>query len=777
MRHYLNSVFRLGVGISLLFTGSALAQDLSGDGLVDAVFAQDVYNDQVCAGDGAGNFACEAIDKFYEGTNVEPETIPGVTTMAVALGDVDGNGATDAVFAVLAKSYAQENFQNYICYDVGQDDQLCLPMAYSFLSDTFDSNGARILYRSADVALGDFNGDGLLEPIFANNSATQANSICPNIPATGGVNCLPIQGENYVSTGVAVGDLNGNGRLDAVFANSNGPVRKCMNNGAMSSSNTGLVCSDVLNFGSSAYIYKVEAGDLDGDGDVDLVMAGWPDNQVCLNDGSGNFSCSTVATSANNLAIGDVNNDGIPDLAFAASGADPICLGNGDGTFNCAGSLNDTRNSEAVALGDVNGDGYLDAVLANFFARASVCLGDGTGSFSCSASVASSVIIAKDVALSGRSASLNISTDFSGAFPADLEDSASAYAVEGGVLIKTSPSANKDDRQYVRSQRSDYNTVDFLAEVSFTTADPANPMHFIGMGPGQRVGFFNEPTGILFRIHPPGLAGGGVDVGYRTSSDAQFTYGIGNITGAGPHRAQILKRGNNLSLSIDVGYDESAGFVADMTQTVSLTALGSYLVASNSHIYFGTSSTFDYYDDLSVTVLESLDQPPVITVPGDLTFEAESLLFNKVVSESALIEYEVSAVDPEDGPLTAVCTPRSGVSVAPGETTVRCTATDSAGNVTETSFKITVLSAADQVTALSTSIAGLDAKLVNQFSGKINDALAQLNSGNLQSAKGNLGALNNQINAAVKSKKLSSTEGQALTDAVNKLIGKLQIAK
>lgn len=775
MRHYLKYAIRLGVGLSLLYTGNSLAQDLNGDGLVDAVFAQGVYSTQVCAGDGAGSFACRAIDKFYEGTNVDPETIPGVNTMGVALGDVDGNGSTDAVFAVLATSYEQQEFQNYICYDVGQEDQLCLPLAYSSLSDTYDGNGTRILYRSADVALGDFNNDGLLEPVFANNSSAQPNSICPNIPSTGGINCLKILGESYVSTGVAVGDLNGDGLQDLVFANSNGPVRKCLNNGTMSSSSSGMVCSTALDFGSNAYMYKVAAGDLDGDGDIDIVLTGWPDNQLCLNDGGGNFSCSTVATSANNVAIGDLNNDGIPDLAFAASGADPVCLGNGDGTFNCSKSMNDTKTSEAVALGDVNGDGYLDAVLANYNATASVCLGDGAGNLTCSASVPSSVLLARDVALSGRAASLNISTDFSGGFPADLEDDASAYSVVNGVLIKTSMSADNNDRQYVRSQRSDYDAVDFLAEVSFTTADPANRMHFIGMGPGERDGEFNEPTGILFRIHPPGLEGGRVDIGYRTSSATDLSMG-GNITGAGPHRAQLVKRGNNVTLSIDVGYDQSEGFVVDMSETVSMVSLGGYLNASNSHIYFGTSSTVDYFDDLSILVLESLDQPPVITVPSDLTFSAEALVFDGVLSESALISYEVSAFDEEDGALEAVCNPRSNVTLSPGETTVRCTATDSAGNVTEASFLITVLSTSDQVAALSTSIEGLEGKLVKQLSGKIDDALAQLTAGNLQSARGNLGALKNQINAAVRSKKLSGAEGDALTSAVDNVINNLLTA-
>lgn len=786
---YIKPVIRLGIAFSLLFSVSGMAQDLNGDGKMDVVFAQDFSQEQVCAGDGSGGFECQAIRQLYENTNVDPETLPGLTTMGVALGDVDGNGSLDAVFAVLAK-FPNQNYQNYICYNVGSDDQLCLPLNYQSLSDTFDEHGARILYRNSDVALADFMGNGLLGPVFANgqgwtilNDGTviqkgQASSICPNIPGSGGINCLPILGEEYSSTGVATGDFNGNGRVDVIFANSSDPIRKCINNGTMGPFNAGLTCSTVHEMPSGEFVFRVETGDLNGNGHLDLAFAGFPNNLVCLNDGAASFSCSILASAAgSDVAIGDLDNDGIPDLVFSANGPDPICLGNGDGTFDCSRSTTDTFNSEAVALGDINGDGFLDAVVTNFFAPANVCLGNGTGNLDCSASAIPAAVIGKAVALSGRSSSLNIDTDFSGGFPADLQDDASAYSVEHGVLRKTSPSVDNNDRQYIRTARSDYNTVDFLAEVSFTTGDPANLMHFIGMGPGERVGGFNEPTGILFRIHPPGLAGGRVDAGYRTDSTEAFNQGIGNLSGAGPHRAQILKRGNKLTLSLDVAYDQAAGFMADMSETVLLSDLGGYLDASNSHIYFGTSSTFDYYDDLSIQVLQSLDLPPVITVPAGLTFEADMILFNGEISQSALIEYEVSAFDGEDGPVDAVCFPRSGVTVSPGETTVNCTATDSAGNVAEASFVITVLSAADQVSALSDLIADLDADLAKQFSGRIDGALTQLEDGRIQAALGSLGALKNQINAAVRSRKLSREDGEALTSLVDKVINNIRVVR
>lgn len=76
------------------------------------------------------------------------------------------------------------------------------------------------------------------------------------------------------------------------------------------------------------------------------------------------------------MAIGDVSGDGKPDLAvvnFSGQGTDTsddaitILFGNGDGTFKQApGSPFKTgRLPVAVAVGDTNGDGFLDVASAN----------------------------------------------------------------------------------------------------------------------------------------------------------------------------------------------------------------------------------------------------------------------------------------------------------------------------------------------------------------------------------------------------------------------------
>jgi hypothetical protein len=51
-----------------------------------------------------------------------------------------------------------------------------------------------------------------------------------------------------------------------------------------------------------------------------------------------------------------------------------------------------------VALGDVNGDGHLDAVFANWGQPNRECLGNGTGGFTCT-NVSGDALITTDVAL------------------------------------------------------------------------------------------------------------------------------------------------------------------------------------------------------------------------------------------------------------------------------------------------------------------------------------------------------------------------------------------
>lgn len=182
---------------------------------------------------------------------------------------------------------------------------------------------------------------------------------------------------------VAIGDLNGDGKLDLVTPNS------CCANVFVLLGNGDGTFQKGLESGAGDTPAFVAVGDLNGDSVPDLAVANIYSNtvSVLLGNGDGSFRTKVdydVREFPVSLAIGDLNGDGEPDLAVANAGSArvSVLLGRGNGTFTSRSDYWVDDSPMSVAIGDLNGDAKLDLAVANSgSANVSVLFGTGDGSF------------------------------------------------------------------------------------------------------------------------------------------------------------------------------------------------------------------------------------------------------------------------------------------------------------------------------------------------------------------------------------------------------------
>lgn len=296
----------------------------------------------------------------------------GTNPSIIALGDLDEANGMDLVTA-----NATSNDVSVLLQDT---------TAGQFAAATNIAANGSTSGTPNDVAVGDLNGDGLADIAVAD--AYNGNvDILMQDPANHGHFMTPI----YLATGnqaisVAVGDVNGDGLADVVASSydvygDNGMVSVFIQDPA----NHGSFLTRV-DYASGAEPSCVKIADVNGDGKPDLIITNrGPGSNHTGNAGvsvllqvsstPGTFAAPVTyatASGAINVAVGDLNGDGKPDLVVANLGGgwtgtvsvlmqDPAQAG----VFQSATNYPGVYGPLSVAIGDLNGDGKPDIAVAD----------------------------------------------------------------------------------------------------------------------------------------------------------------------------------------------------------------------------------------------------------------------------------------------------------------------------------------------------------------------------------------------------------------------------
>ncbi len=309
--------------------------DVDGDGDTDVIVAN-AGQSRLLLGDGLGS--------FVDATATHLPAI-SLTSMTAVLGDVDGDLDTDLILG-----------------DVRGPNRLFRNDGTGHFSLAPEANLPAQSQISIGLALGDVDRDGDLDLVVANRRSQ--NRLWLNdgsgvfIDAT--VSHLPA--EALDSYDVALGDVDGNGTLDLVVANHDAPDQLWLNQGQG-------VFRDVTDrrfSGATSDSFDVAWIDIESDGDLDVVIAaGKRPLRLWINNGRGIFADVTparlpvLAGFGMRAEVGDVDDDGDDDLLLAAAGQDRILLNDGRGHFSEATEAllpNDRQRSFGLALFDADRD-------------------------------------------------------------------------------------------------------------------------------------------------------------------------------------------------------------------------------------------------------------------------------------------------------------------------------------------------------------------------------------------------------------------------------------
>ena len=324
-----------GIGLSSTFVATG---DFNNDGKIDFVTTSTSSSKiSVLINNGNSTFASKV------------DYTTGLDPLTVVVGDINADGKVD------------------IAVSNGDSDTVSL-----FINNGDGTFASKVDYYAADspgsLALGDLNGDGRVDIVTANFWPSTVTVLLQS--ATGTFPTHVDYAGDVSPTGITLADVNQDGKLDMIAANANGQsdnIAVYLNNG----DGTFL---PMVTYKAGRNPLNLVAGDLNGDGKVDIVTSNYASSSISvfLNNGVGGFATSTGYVSGSvpiGIALGDLNIDGTLDIIVSNAGSSNVSIftNNGNGTFATKSDVSTALAPYGLAVGDFNNDGKIDFVTSSFF--------------------------------------------------------------------------------------------------------------------------------------------------------------------------------------------------------------------------------------------------------------------------------------------------------------------------------------------------------------------------------------------------------------------------
>lgn len=319
---------------------------------------------------------------IFDATSLAPKVdfLAGMNLSSVALADIDGDGKPDLIVAI---SSIEGNSVS-IYRNVSTTGAISTA---SFLSkiDLSTPSGP------VGVNVSDIDGDGKLDIVVScsYNSVSIFRNLCsPGAITAGSFSPRVDLMASYSPNGVALGDLDGDGKPDLAVTNyMSNTVSIFRNNSEPGAISTGSFDARV-DFPVGSYPYRVAIGDIDGDGKPDLAVTNWGSNTVSILknlSSAGSFTLSSFATKVDfftgtnpgQIAIADIDGNGKQDVILANQSSNSFSIFRNKSTPGLLTTsslaprvdflMDTSTGARALAVGDVDGDGKPDLVIGNSF--------------------------------------------------------------------------------------------------------------------------------------------------------------------------------------------------------------------------------------------------------------------------------------------------------------------------------------------------------------------------------------------------------------------------